>query len=218
MRTIFVGQVFAMLAVATCAAAQPGDQAMVRLTSRTVVIDRQAAMRAGVSYVDVGGGRLGFSVPPGRRGGTVAVQGPLGVRAFLEIARERRWTRSESSQMVMVASGSEGRVSSLSGTVSPYEVSSRGPVLRVSPRVMPDGRVELALATGVEDRRESVWGYGVDASPAWAETVIVARPGEPVVVASSTQGTSTRGSGILHVGSRDRNVETFIVVTAEVVR
>lgn len=220
MRPFFTAQVCAMLAAATCAAAQPGERAMVRITSRTVVIDREAAMRAGVSYVNAGGGRLGFSIPPGRRprGAAVAVRGPLGVGAFLEIARERRWTRSESSQMVMVASGSEGRVSSLTGTVSPYELSSRGPVLRVSPRVMPDGRVELALATGLEERRESAWGYGVDASPAWAETVIVARPGEAVVVASSTQGTRTRGSGILHVGSRDRNTETLIVVTVEVVR
>lgn len=190
----------------------------VRLTTHTVVVDREAAHRAGVSYVTLADGRVEVrGVPARRRGATVAVQGPLGIRAFLDLARERRWTRSESTQMVLVRSGSEGGVSSLEGTVGTYGERARGPTIRVRPTVLPDGRVELELAGGIQDRRESGWGYGVDASPAWVETVVVVRDREPATVASSSTVQSTVRSGLLRIGSSERGTDVLIVVTPEIV-
>lgn len=202
----------------TSSAAVYAQGPQVRLTTHTVVVDREAARRAGVSYVTLADGRVEVQgVPVRRRGATVAVQGPLGIRAFLDLARERRWTRSESTQMVLVRSGSEGGVASLEGTVGMYGGRARGPAIRVRPTVLPDGRIELELAGGIQDRTEPGWGYGVDASPAWVETVVVVRDREPATVASSSTVQSTGRRGLLRIGSSERGTDVLIVVTPEIV-
>jgi hypothetical protein len=181
-----------------------------------VVVDRQAVARAGVSYVALDDGRVQL-VSRGRRGDVgVGMQGPLGIRAFLDLARQRRWTRSESTLTMMVLSGSEGRIGSLQGSLSTYGGHSRGPSLTVVPTVLPGGRVRLRVSTGIEDRAETVWGAR-DASPAWTETEIVARDGEEVTVASSIVSESSRSGGLLRVSSGDLQRDVLIVLTPTVV-
>lgn len=193
------------------------EAANVRVTARVVVIDREAAARAGVSYLALGGGRVEVRpVRSGRGGAGARIGGPLGVGAFLELARERRWTRSEATQSVMVLSGAAARVASLEGGVSRYGASSRGPSLQVRPTVLPDGRVRLEVSTGVESRVDAGWGATVDAPPAWAETEVVARTGEEVVVASSAWSEEERSGGLLRIARGERGRDVLVVLTAAV--
>lgn len=203
-----------LLAAPLPAVAQEGTN--VRVTARVVVVDREAAARAGVSYVARGGGVEVHSAH-GRRGGAgVLVGGPLGTGAFLELARERRWTRSESTQSVTVLSGAMARVASLEGGVSRYGARSRGPSLAVRPTVLPDGRVRLVVSAGVEDRVDAGWGNPVDAPPAWAETEVVAREGEEVVVASSAWSEEERSGGLLRMARGERGRDVLVVLSAAV--
>lgn len=202
----------AAVALALASAGASPAQENVSVRARVVVVDREAASRAGVTYLTLADGRV--QVGGGRRG-TIAVQGPVGIGAFLDLARRRRWTRSESTQRVTVLSGSEAHVASLDGGAAAFGTRSRGPSLTLEPTVLADGRIRLRVATGVDDRRETPWGSR-DASPAWAETEVIVRPGEEVVVASSSVAERSDRSGVLRLASTDRTRDVMIVLDSEV--
>ena len=213
--------VLVLLALPASAAAQELPSrvheapAHVRVTARIVTVDRDALTRVGLAYELLGNERV--RVHSTRRGGGAgAAVGTHGVTAFLDVARERRWLRSESSQQVVALSGGEAVVSSSDLAVGRYAARTRGPVLAVSPTVLPDGRVHLRLAAGVEDEVSYGWGYRVDGSPAAVTTELVVRPGEEVLVATSSAVHSARESGLLSWASRERGRDVLVAVTASV--
>jgi hypothetical protein len=214
-RTVLTALALGLALAPAGAEAQAGAPVHVRVTAHVVVVDREAAARAGVSYVALADGRVQLTERTGRRGGA-AVQGPLGVRAFLDLARERRWTRSESTQTVLVVSGGAARVASLDAVHATFASRTRGPSLTVVPTVLADGSVHLRVRAGVEDRLETPWG-GHDASPAWVESEVVGRSGEEITVASSAVAVSGARRGVLHVATLDRTRDVLVVVTPVVV-
>jgi hypothetical protein len=210
------------LLAATCfaqhGAAQTATPGHVRVTSRIVVVEREAFTRAGLDYVVVGADRVRVS-GTGRRAATgVHVQiGTHGVSAFLEAVRSNRWVRSESTQQVLTMSGSEAFVASTTMSVGRRATYTQGPSLTVVPTLLEDGRVHLRVFARVEDTATHPWGYGVDASPAAVETELIVRAGEEIIVGSSTAVESMRESGILRWGVSEQGRDVLVAITAQVI-
>ncbi|HSH44759.1 MAG TPA: hypothetical protein VK966_02830 [Longimicrobiales bacterium] len=200
-----------------------GHPAQVEVTARIVVVDREALARAGLDYVVLGNNRVRVRAAGNRGGGARdggggVVVGTHRVKAFLDLARENRWVRSESTQRVLTMSGGEGMISSTGLSIRRGAARTRGPSLVVSPTVLDDGAVHLRVSTGVEDRVTYPWGYGVDGSPAAVETEIIARDGQEVILASSSSATDTRQAGLLGWGRTERERAVLVAVTTRVVR
>jgi hypothetical protein len=190
----------------------------VRVTSRIVIIDREALTRAGLSYVVLGGGRVRVDTG-GRRGAARdgAWVGTHSARAFLDAVRSRGWLRSESTQQVLTTSGREAVVSSNTLTLDRRAARTRGPSLVVIPTVLADRQVKLQLSARVEDDVTYRWGYGVDGSPAAVDTEIIATDGEEIIVGSSSVVETARESGLLWWGTSERGRDVLVAVTAQVV-
>jgi hypothetical protein len=202
----------------------------VQVTARLVVVDREEAARVGLGYVVLGhdrvrvgdGGNGGGGWGRGRGTGTGTGTGGeaevkvLGATAFLDLVRQRRLVRSESTQQVLVLSGGEARVASSEVSLGRHMARTRGPSLTVVPTVGTDGLVHLWVRAGIDDVVHYGWGLEVDGSPASVETEIVARPGEDVILASGAVMESTSERGLLRWsgGTRDRDV--LIVLRVEV--
>lgn len=193
----------------------------VRVTTRILVVDRDALTRAGLAYVLIGNDQVQVSAAPsgarGSRGVRIGV-GTHGVTAFLDAVRDSRWIRSESIQQILILSGGEGLVSSIEMSVGHTASRTQGPSLIVSPTVLADGSVHLRVSARLEDSVAYAWGYGVDGSPATVDSEVVARAGEQIVLASSSAVQSTRESGILSWGAAEQGRDILVAVTAEVDR
>lgn len=224
MRSLAV--LLAALALVMPAAAQDvsatelGD-AQVSVTARIVVLDREAFSRAGVDYVALRGGHVRVDAREPRRVPRpfrVRIgSGVLGVHAFLEAARESRWVRSEFTQQVVTLSGSAARVSSSTLDLDPYAARSRGPELIVTPTVLDDGRVRVRVSAGVDDTVVDAWGLTLDGSPVRAETELILRSGEEVVLASAATRESTRDAALLRSSRGEREREVLVVITPRVI-
>jgi hypothetical protein len=182
------------------------EAAQVRVTARILVVDRDEATRAGLGYAVVGHDRVRLT-----RGDRV-----LGAGAFLELARERRLLRSESTQQVLVVSGGTARVGSTQLAVGPQGARTRGPVMEVVPTVAADGAVHLWIDARLEDSITwGWWGHRLDASPAAVTTELLARPGDEVIVASGRTTEAARAGGLLRRGSASHEREILIVIGVE---
>lgn len=194
----------------------------VRVTTRIIVVDRDAVARAGLAYILVGNDRVRISAAPrgGVRGsdGVRIGVGTHGVTAFLDAVRDSRWVRSESVQQILTISGGEGTVSSTDLSVGRAASRTQGPSLIVSPTVLADGSIHLRISARVEDSVTYPWGYGVDGSPVAVSSEVIARAGEHVMLASSSAVQSTRESGILSWGAAEQGRDVLVAATAEVVR
>jgi hypothetical protein len=190
----------------------------VRVTARIIVVDSDAMTRAGLSYAVLGNDRVAVRSSSGRapRGVRVPI-GTLGVTAFLEAVRESRWVRSESTQQVLVLSGSPALVASTDLTLGRHSARTQGPVLEVVPTVRDDGTVHLRVSARVEDSVTWGWGYGADGSPAAVATEVVTRDGEEVILASSSSVQSARETGILRWGVAEHGRDVLIAISAQVV-
>jgi hypothetical protein len=177
----------------------------VQVTTRVMVVDRAEATRVGLGYVVLGHDR-------------VRVGNVLGATAFLDLVRQRRLVRSESTQQVMVLSGGEARVASHELSVGRNMTRTRGPSLTVVPTVGADGMVHLWVRAGLDDVVGYGWGYEVDGSPASVDTEIVARPGEDVILASGAVMESTSEGGLLRWGGATRDRDVLIVLRVELGR
>ncbi|HEX6306660.1 MAG TPA: hypothetical protein VFZ69_00660 [Longimicrobiales bacterium] len=212
--------VLALLALAAPAAAQSAPPAAVhvRVTARTVIVDRDAFTRAGIAYVAIGNDRVHVSRTTQRptRGARIAV-GTHGLTAFLEAARENRLLHSESTQQVLALSGAEAIVSSTTVSLGRRSARTTGPVLAVLPTLLEDGRIHLYVAARVEDSVSWPWGYGVDGSPAAVETEVIARAGEEVILASSSITQQSRESGILRWAADEHGRDVLITVSVQVI-
>jgi hypothetical protein len=209
----------------------------VHVTARVMVVDREEATRVGLGYVVLGhdrvrvggdggdggdGGTAGWGWGWGTgmglgEGGGVGVE-VLGATAFLDLVRQRRLVRSESTQQVLVLSGGEARVASSEVSLGRNMARTRGPSLTVVPTVGADGMVHLWVRAGLDDVVSFGWGYEVDGSPASVETEILARPGEDVILASGAVMESTSERGLLRWGGATRERDVLIVLRVEVGR
>jgi hypothetical protein len=214
-------------AAAAVAVVSPMERPVnVQVTARVVVVDREEAARVGLGYVVLGhdrvrvggggnaGGGGGWGTGMGTGGG-VGVE-VLGATAFLDLVRQRRLVRSESTQQVLVLSGGEARVASSEVSLGRHMARTRGPSLTVVPTVGTDGLVHLWVRAGLDDVVHYGWGLEADGSPASVATEIVARPGEDVILASGTATESTSERGLLRWGGATRDRDVLIVLRVEV--
>lgn len=189
----------------------------IRVTTRIIVVDRDALTRAGLDYAVIGNDRVRVSANGRRPSRGVRVRvGTHGVTAFLEAARESRWIRSESTQQVLALSGRPALISSQDLAVGRHAARTRGPSLEVIPTVLADGTVHLQVSTGIQDRVSHAWGYGVDGSPAAVETELLAVDGEELILASSTSVRSTRQSGLLGWSSGEEGRDVLVALSVDV--
>jgi hypothetical protein len=207
------------------AAATPGPAAVmdrpaqVYVTARVMVVDREEATRVGLGYVVLGhdrvrvgaGARRGVDAP----GGSGVAVDVLGATAFLDLVRQRRLVRSESTQRVLVMSGAEARVASSEVSMGRHRARTRGPSLTVVPTVGADGLVHLWVRAGLDDVVSYGWGYEVDGSPAAVETEIVARAGEDVIIASGSVVETTSERGLLRWGGATQDRDVLIVLRVD---
>jgi hypothetical protein len=207
-------------ATAADAVAVAAAPVQVRVTARILVVERDAATRAGLAYAVLGHDRVRLGGHPANGGvlaaGAEGSAGVFGATAFLELLRERRLVRSESTQHVLVLSGGEARVASSQLAVDRHGVRIRGPAMAVVPTVAADGRVQLRVDARLEDTVSWWWGLGLDASPVAVDTELLARPGEAVIIAGGTVTERSRESGLLRRGSANHERDVLVVIEVEV--
>ena len=224
----------ALAAGAAPAAAQqpvapPAPGGNVQVEAHVVFLDRAAARRVGLRYLQVGNGRV--QVEGGRRRGdrdrvrkdggvTVGVGGDVAgipVQAFVEIARDERVLRSESRSVVTVADGALGSVSSGTVQLGPWGASrTRGPELVVIPHLLGDGRVRLDVQVRERDEAIGPFGYGVDGSPVSTRTSVVVRSGEAATVGTLQASERRSDVGIVRWGSEEGERDVLVVLKATV--
>jgi hypothetical protein len=194
----------------------------VAVSATMVVIDHDAVARAGLSHVVLGDGRIRLDAIGSRRtprSARAAVSaGGIGVQAFLELAREQRWIRSEYRQQVTVLSGSQASVSSSTLRMGGMGSRTTGPALMVTPTVLKDGSVHLRISAEVVDAATDRWGYPVEGSPVAARTELVVADGEEAIAASGSATETGRRVGLLHLASTERNREVLVTITPVVLR
>ena len=207
--------------------APPPPAGNVQVEAHVVFLDREAARRVGLRYLQVGNGRV--QVEGGRRGrrgdgGGVTVGGAgdvagVPVQAFVEIARRERVLRSESRSQVTVAAGAEGSVSSGTVQLGPWGASrTRGPELVVVPHLLGDGQLRLDVLVRERDVAVGPFGYGVDGSPVSTRTSVVVRSGESATV-GTLQATEQRSDvGLLRWGSSEGERDVLVVLKATVMQ
>ena len=224
MRIFLVSLALVILTALPLAAQAPvpaSGTPQVSVSATIVVIDREALTRAGVSHLVLGDGRIQLTSSNGRRPSrsvriAVAADG-LGVQAFLDLAREQRWVRSEHTQQVTVVSGSEASMSSATLRMGGMGARITGPSLSVAPSVLSDGSVHLRVSAEVVDVATDGWGYPLDGSPVAARTELVVADGEEAIVASGSKVETSRRVGLLHLSSRERDREFLVTITPRIV-
>jgi hypothetical protein len=173
-------------------------------------------------------GRVTLSGSDGLGGGGVRL-GLAGPEFDAEVAAWARKARSASrtTEEIMVAPGAEGflfvgrevlvpvlRLRTASGTMEVLQQTRLGAALRVVPRVLEDGRLELELSPYF-----SVAGGGGAArsiSVTAMSTRVVVRPGERLVLGASSsveQGSAT--GALFGFDSRGSRTSTLVTVKAD---
>jgi hypothetical protein len=221
MRKLFVPLLLAGFAASsTVAGAQQREFAdvHVRVEARIVLLDREEARRVGLSYAQVGGGRI--LIEGGRRGG-VGVGGALTglpFTAFVDLARERRLVRSDSRMQVLTLSGSGASLASGSVSMSGWGSSRvEGPELEVFPTLLQDGRIQLEVRARSRDEVTDPYGYRADGSPVDVATVVIVRPGEEATIGNVQVVEDTRDAGLLRWRSSSGSRDVLVSLRAEVV-
>ena len=192
-------------------AAPESDPQHVRVHAQIVLIDRAEAQRAGLRYIQVGGGRIWIGGGQDGRPRGVDASGEVGgipVSAFVDLARNKRLLRSETQTQVTTLSGSTAAISSGSLSVGSFGASrAAGPELVVTPMVLPDGNIQLQVQARLRDEVTVPYGYSLDASPVNVATTVIVRPGEEATVGSMSIATEHKDAGLLRwedvSGSRD---------------
>lgn len=191
------------------------------METATLVLDRAQVRRLGLEGIEAASdkGSIGSS---GRRvPGTVEVSarmGGLDVSAWLDLVRSSRAVRRESTQKIVVLSGSAARLASEQTLVGPFgHAVSAGPALWVEPVALSDGRVRLRMWTAVGDVRPGPFGTLRQDVPVEASTEITVASGTAVVIASTEQIQERSYRELLARGTSGEAMQTWIVVTPRVV-
>ena len=210
----------AAIAAQERAATEGPRQPTVRVAARVVLLDRSEARRAGLEWVQVGGGRIRV-VGSGRRGG-VGAAGDVGgvpVSAFIALASERRLVRSDTRMQVTTLSGSGASIASGSLSIGAWgSTRTSGPELVVTPTVLEHGAVRLDVRVRLRDELTGVYGETADASPVDAATTVVVRPGEEATIGNVAVSEQRSDTGILRWESASRDRDVLVVLEATVVQ
>jgi hypothetical protein len=198
--------------------AAPSTPPHVRVHAHMVLLDRTAATRVGLGYVQVGAGLVALDGSRGRRAAGVGVAGAAGgmpVSAFVDLARSQGVLRSESRVQVLTLAGSQAAVSS--GTVGRSRggvARVQGPELVVTPTVLEDGRVQLEVRARLRDEVSSPW-FQVDGSPVDVWTTVVVRPGEAATVGTVRVEGERTDAGLLHWSRSSEELDVLVVLRPE---
>ncbi|HYD55005.1 MAG TPA: hypothetical protein VEA99_20380 [Gemmatimonadaceae bacterium] len=215
MRAHLAAATLSLAALAPSARAQMVDTVptMVQVEARIVLVDRQRAARAGLRWLQAGGGRIVL----GDRGAGIRISkgdATLSASAFIEIAAREGVVTSDTRLSVATRSGTTARVAS--GTLALGRrgaVRETGPELLVTPTRLADGRIQLEVRARERDEATGRWGERVDASPVDAATTVLARPGEPATVATVRSTSTGRDAGLLRWEGASRSVDALVVLT-----
>ena len=203
-------------------AVSESDPQHVRVHTQIVLIDRAEAQRAGLRYVQVGGGRIWIGGGrDGQRTSRVGASGEVGgipVSAFVDLARNKRLLRSETQTQVTTLSGSTAAIGSGTLSAGPWGASrTAGPELVVTPTVLPNGNIQLQVHARLRDEVTVPYGYSVDASPVNVATTVVAKPGEAATVGSMSVATEQRDAGLIRWEDVSGSRDVLVVLKPELV-
>ena len=211
----------ASASLAVPARAQSAAAPMVTVHARIVLVDRARTRGIGLRWFQVGGGRIrveGSGAGAGRGG--VAVAGAttdLSAAAFIELAQRQRMVSSDSRLQVATTSGSTASVASGSLSIGRWGgTRETGPELVVTPTVLGDGTVRLAVRARQRDEATSPYGHGASGSPVDAATTIVVRPGEDATVATVALSERRSDAGLLHWSDATGSRDALVVLRVEV--
>jgi hypothetical protein len=190
----------------------------VAIEATTLVVDESRLRRLGLSgavvvdpsSLEVAGGRGGDVRVAGRVGG-------LEVAAWLDVVRRQRAVERESTQRIVVLSGSAAELSSQRTVVGRFgHAASAGPAIWVEPVALPDGRVRLRLWSTMGEVHAGPYGTVYQEVPIEARTEVVVESGTPVMVASTRFTERGSARGILNRTASSATGEGWIVITARV--
>ena len=201
--------------------APASSPAHVVVESSTLVLDRARVRRLGLDRIEVSSEEGTLAASGGWSPATVQVSsrvGGLDVYAWLDLVRSKRAVQRESTQRIVVLSGSTARLASEQTLVGPFgQAASAGPQLWVEPVALEDGRVRLRVWTAVGDIRPGPFGTLRQEVPVEASTEIIVPSGTPVMIASMEHSAERSHSGLLARSSSAEATQAWIVVTPRVV-
>jgi hypothetical protein len=217
MRTLFVlGSVLATGALSPPAlAAQAAPHVVIETTS--LVVDQSRMSRLGVDGVVVTG--AGGGAAAGGVGNVIVGTriGGLDVAAWLGLARRERAIERETTQRLVVLSGSSARLSNLTTLVGPFgAAASAGPELWVEPEALEGGLVRLRIWSAVGDVRVGPYGTLHQGVQIEGATEIEVRSGTPVLIADQRSVMERADRGVLSRGGERSSTRGWIVVTARI--
>jgi hypothetical protein len=187
----------------------------------SVVLDETRMSRIGIDGVVISSGGAGAAVAAGRHDGNVLIGGRIGgldVAAWLDLVRRERVVERESTQRIVVLSGSAASVASQQTVFGRFGNSaSAGPTLWVEPVALEDGQVRLRVWTATGDVRPGPFGTVQQEVFAEGSTEVVVPSGTPVVIASTDLNEASTERGVLSRGGSSAARSAWIVVRARIV-
>ncbi len=187
----------------------------------SVVLDEARLRRIGIDGVVISSGSSATAVAAGRPGGNVLIGGRVGgldVAAWLDLVRRERVVERESTQRILVLSGSAASVASQQTVFGRFGNSgSVGPTLWVEPVAREDGQVRLRVWTSIGDVRAGPLGMVQQVVSAEGSTELVVQSGMPVVIASTDFNVASRERSVLSRAELSAARSVWIVVRASIV-
>jgi hypothetical protein len=196
------------------------EVAHVAVEATSLVVDAERLRRVGAAGVIVADPASGAGVAAGRAGNVriAARPGGLEVAAWLDLVRRERAVQRESTQRIVVLSGSPAQISGQQRVVGRFgQEASAGPALWVEPVALEDGSVRLRLWSTIGEVRPGPYGSVRQEVQIEASTEVVVPPGGSVLVASHELRERSSERGVLSRTRTSREGQAWIVVSARVV-
>lgn len=194
----------------------------IAVEATSLVVDEARMRRLGIDRVVISAPGSGVAGAVGSGQGNVLIAGRLGdleVGTWLELVRREGAVQRESTQRIVVLSGSAARLAGQQTVMAPFSQSaSAGPELWVEPAALENGDVRLRIWAAVGEVAAGAFGTVWQEVPVEASTEVVVPSGTPVVIASNRSTQVSTERGMLSRAESMSAGQAWIVVTARIVK
>jgi hypothetical protein len=217
MRFLLIAGTILTAATTLDLAAQELPHVLVEATS--LVVDESRLRTVGAGGLVIAGADHGVRL--GGVGGDVLVGtrvGGVDAAAWVNLARRYRAVERESTQRIVVLSGSSASLTGRKTLTGPYgHEASGGADLRVEPVAVGGNRVLLRIRSAVGEVRPGPFGNLQEEVPIESATEIVVPSGTPVLIADASSDEHEVRRGLLSRSGSTSARRAWIVVTATIV-